>query len=165
MTTYTPSPAQPGASVFVVEDDPDASRFVHRSLARAGFAVTMFSRPVDALEALERQPCSLLLSDVRLPGMTGLQLLARSRQVKPELPVVLMTAFATLDDALFALRNGADEYLLKPLTAASVAATVTDVLAARRNGRERVLAIGAHPDDVEIGVGATLAGHVDRKMR
>ena len=161
MTSYTAAPND-SATIIIVEDDPDAARFVQRALDLAGFEVVSFSRPDEALEALKRLPCSLLLSDVRLPAMTGLDLLQRARRYEPQLPVVLMTAFATLEDATFALRNGADDYLLKPLNAKVLIDTVSKVLAKCRAARDRVLAIGAHPDDVEIGVGATLIDHVDR---
>ena len=91
MTTYTAAPND-SATIIIVEDDPAAARFVQRALDRPGFEVVSFSRPDEALEALKRLPCSLLLSDVRLPGMTGLDLLQRARRYDPQLPVVLMTA-------------------------------------------------------------------------
>lgn len=150
------------ATVFVVEDDADAARFACRALENSGYATSLFSDPDAALAALDRSRCSLLLSDVRLPGMTGLELLSQARQLHPSLPIVLMTAFATLNDTIVALRNGADDYLLKPLTVDVLVSTVNAALDSRRGAQHRVLAIGAHPDDVEIGVGATLVGHVER---
>lgn len=149
-------------TVFVVEDDPDAARFVCRALERRGYGVRLFCHPELALAAMKGPVCSLLLSDVRLPGLTGLELLVQARKVSPQLPIVLMTAFATLDDTIVALRNGADDYLLKPLAVDSLCETIEKVLKGRRSRRRRVLAIGAHPDDVEIGVGATLVDHVER---
>ena len=81
------------ATVFVVEDDADAARFACRALENSGYATSLFSDPDAALAALDRSRCSLLLSDVRLPGMTGLELLSQARQLHPSLPIVLMTAY------------------------------------------------------------------------
>ncbi|MEM7091790.1 MAG: PIG-L family deacetylase [Actinomycetota bacterium] len=151
--------------VFVVEDDPDTNAFARHALERAGFDVASFTNPQDALDALSRVRCRLLLTDVRLPGMTGLELLSRARSHRPDLPILLMTAYAELEDSITALRAGADDFLLKPLTIAGLRSAVAEVLAKRsaNAGRtaRRVVAIGAHPDDVELGVGGTLAAHVD----
>jgi LmbE family N-acetylglucosaminyl deacetylase len=85
------------------------------------------------------------------------------RRVAPDLPVAVVTAHATLDNAVTALRSRADEFLDKPLLPDRLLAAVTALVArgraARLAGREVVLAIGAHPDDVEIGAGGTLLAH------
>ena len=151
-----------GATIFVAEDEPDAAAFTELALRRVGHDPVVFSHPTAALDALSVNDCDLLLSDVRLPDMSGLELLERVRQRRHDLPVVLMTAFATVNDAIVALRHGASDYLLKPLTVQSLAEGVAGALAARDTDSDRILAIGAHPDDVEIGVGATLAGHSRR---
>lgn len=150
------------ATIFVVEDEADAAHFTALALERAGHRAVVFSNPSEALTAMATDDCDLLLSDVRLPDMSGLELLERVGRQRPDLPVVLMTAFATVDDTIVALRHGAADYLLKPLTVRSLADAVDGVLAAKRSAQERILAIGAHPDDVEIGVGGTLAGHARR---
>jgi LmbE family N-acetylglucosaminyl deacetylase len=104
-----------------------------------------------------------VLTDVEMPGMTGLEMLESLRRVAPDLPVAVVTAHATLDNAVTALRSRADEFLDKPLLPDRLLATVTALVAkgraVRMAGREVVLAIGAHPDDVEIGAGGTLIAH------
>jgi len=85
--------------------------------------------------------------------------------VKPNLPVIVMTAHASLDYAVTALRNNASEFLTKPVTSADLVTHVTRLVAEYRENAKNapqqqvVLAIGAHPDDVEIGVGGILAAH------
>jgi LmbE family N-acetylglucosaminyl deacetylase len=104
------------------------------------------------------------VSDIELPGTTGLELIDTIRAVQPGTPIIMMTAHASLDYAVRALRSQADEFLTKPIAAAVLVGHVTRLGAASRERRatrhhEEVLAIGAHPDDVEVGVGGTLAAH------
>ena len=162
MTTNLTDHLELTSTVFVVEDDADTAAFARLALRRAGHEVSTFRSPAEALEALTASECDLLLTDVRLPGMSGLELLARVRDVQPALPVVVMTAYATVDDTITALRHGAADYLLKPLTLESLTGTVGAVLTHHQLASDRVLAIGAHPDDVEIGVGGTLSAHSRR---
>src|SRR3984885_8511596 len=111
------------------------------------------------------EPWDLVLPDVELPGMTGLELLESVRQVAPYLPVAVLTAHATISNVVTALRSRADEVLQKPLIPDrlidTVAALVDKGRAERLASRQVVLAIGAHPDDVEIGAGGALAVHAD----
>ena len=93
-----------------------------------------------------------------MPGLSGPELVRRARAARPDLPVVMVTAYASLEGAVDALRAGADEFVQKPLDPEEVLGTLRRLLATRP--KRRVLAIGAHPDDVEIGVGGTLLSHV-----
>lgn len=151
--------------VLVVEDDADTALFVRTVLERrGGMAVTVAREPMTALEHADRETFDVVVTDIQMPGMTGLQLLGELRTRAPGLPVIVMTAFASVDYAVDALHREADDFLVKPLSAATLVERVT---AAAERGRARrvaatpevVLAVGAHPDDVEIGVGATLASH------
>ena len=150
--------------ILVVEDDPEAASFLIQVLGvRGGFDVTHTADPVAALLRASSEPWDLVLTDVEMPGMTGIELLESLRRVAPDLPVAVMTAHATVHSAVSALRSRADEFLQKPLHPAQLTDTVSRLIAKGRAERERrrevVLAIGAHPDDVEIGVGGTLAAH------
>jgi two-component system response regulator HydG len=160
-------PAGPGEAegrILVVEDDPEAASFVIQVLGvRGGFAVTHTADPVAALLRASTEPWDLVLTDVEMPGMTGIELIEALRQAAPDLPVAVMTAHASVGNAIGALRSRADEFLEKPLRPAELMQTVTRLIASgraeRARRREAVLAIGAHPDDVEIGAGGTLAAH------
>jgi LmbE family N-acetylglucosaminyl deacetylase len=161
-------PGQPGSSrgrILMVEDDPDHAFFVLEVLQRrGGFEVVHVTDPTEALRRA-REPWDLVLTDVELPGMTGLELLESVRQVAPDLPVAVLTAHATISNVVTALRSRADEFLQKPLMPdrliGTVAALVDKGRADRLASRQVVLAIGAHPDDVEIGAGGALAVHAD----
>jgi CheY-like chemotaxis protein len=91
----TPLPAVPQGRVLLIEDDPDAALFFTRVLTRrGGFDVTHRPDPHAALDLARSQPWDLVVTDYDLPGMTGLDLLARIREGTPALPVVLVTARA-----------------------------------------------------------------------
>jgi two-component system, NtrC family, response regulator HydG len=116
-----------------------------------------------ALHRIETEPWDLLITDIELPGINGLELLDRVRQRVPDLPVAVLTGHATVDYAVSALRSEAAEFLQKPIAAENLVAKANELVeagrAARAASRETVLAIGAHPDDVEIGAGGTLIAH------
>jgi LmbE family N-acetylglucosaminyl deacetylase/CheY-like chemotaxis protein len=165
MTTIDP-PLSRGR-ILLVEDDPEAASFIIKVLAvRNGFVVVHTPDPAAALRRAGSEFWDLVLTDVEMPGMTGLELLESLRRADPYLPVAVVTAHATVDTAIRALRSRADDFQEKPLRPAQLVAMVSRLVAkgraARLARREVVLAIGAHPDDVEIGAGGTLAAH--RKM-
>ena len=158
------SPKDKPARILVVEDDPEAASFIIQVLGvRGNFDVTHTADPVAALLRASTESWDLVLTDVEMPGMTGIELLESLRQVAPDLPVAIMTAHASVGSAIGALRSRADEFLEKPLRPAQLTATVSRLVAKgraeRKLRREVVLAVGAHPDDVEIGVGGTLAAY------
>ncbi len=150
--------------VLVVEDDLVTARFLTHVLGdRGGFDVTHTADPGIALKRASSETWDLVLTDVEMPGMTGLQLLEALRRLAPDLPVAVMTANASLDYAVGALRSRADEFLQKPVKPdqllVTVAALVDKGRAARLANRQSVLAIVAHPDDVEIGAAGSVLAH------
>ena len=154
--------SKPGR-ILLIDDDPALGRYLSRVLIRAGFEVTHELDSVAALQRIETESWDLLITDVELPGMTGLELLERVRQIVPDLPVAVLTGHPTVDYAVSALRNSAAEFLQKPIAAGDLVAKAAELVkvgrAARAANRETVLAIGAHPDDVEIGAAGTLLAH------
>ena len=110
------------ASVFVVDDEPGICRALERFFAGRGAACRTFARAEDALEAAAGGAPDLVLLDVRLPGMDGLAALVRFRALPSPPLVVVMTAHGTLDVAVDAMRQGALDYLPKPLDLAVIAA-------------------------------------------
>jgi two-component system, NtrC family, response regulator HydG len=150
--------------ILVVEDDPVSAAYVlHVLRNRGGFTVTHAADPQDALRQATAARWDLVLTDVEMPGMTGIELLGQLRERAPQLPVAVFTAHASVDYAVQALRNSADEFLEKPIQPDRLVAVVAGLVArgraAREASRQSVLAIGAHPDDVEIGAAGTLLAH------
>jgi len=150
--------------ILGVEDDVVAGRFLTQLLGeRGGFDVTHKLDPAAALKAISAEYWDLVLTDVEMPGMTGLELLDAVRQIAPDLPVAVLTAHESLDYAVRALRGQADDFLPKSAPPEAimsrVQALVAEGRAIRLAARESVLAIGAHPDDVEISAGGALLIH------
>lgn len=152
--------------VLVVDDDPDVAMYTRTVLERrAGCVVRELGDPRLVRATVDEFRPDVVVTDIEMPGMTGLELLAMLRAEQPDLPVVIMTAHVSVDYALGALRSQADEFLTKPVSSATLTSTVLRLAEegrARREAarpREFVLAVGAHPDDVEIGVGGILASH------
>lgn len=100
--------------LILVEDD-DAVRFTVRdALEEHGYDVVECSDGLYGLRAIETEPFDVLLTDVKLPGVDGISLFRRARQVRPGAGVVLMTAYANMDDAVAVMREGARDYVAKP---------------------------------------------------
>ena len=106
-----------GAVIFVVDDDDGSREAMARALARVGHDVHQYAAADEALARLEADdPVDVIVSDVRMPGMDGYELLRRVRALRPELPFLLVTAFGEVKDAVTAItEEGADDYLTKPV--------------------------------------------------
>jgi two-component system nitrogen regulation response regulator GlnG len=100
--------------IWVVDDDQSIRFVLEKALVREQFSVRAFSNPRDVLAALENDQPQVLVSDIRMPGGSGIDLLAQVKQRHPGLPVIIMTAFSDLDSAVSAFQGGAFEYLPKP---------------------------------------------------
>ena len=108
--------------IWIVDDDPSIRFVLEKALARESLATRSFTNPREVLEALAELPAGdptdqgpqVLVSDIRMPGGSGLQLLEKVREQDPDLPVIIMTAYSDLDSAVSAFQRGAFEYLPKP---------------------------------------------------
>jgi two-component system, NtrC family, nitrogen regulation response regulator GlnG len=100
--------------IWVADDDQSIRFVLERALTREQFNVRCFANPRDVLSALETDAPQVLVSDIRMPGGSGLDLLAKVKQQHPGLPVIVMTAYSDLDSAVSAFQGGAFEYLPKP---------------------------------------------------
>jgi two-component system response regulator AtoC len=103
------------ADIILVEDEEVLRRTLARTLEHEGHSVRAAESAEAALEALVAGPPDLLLTDQRLPGIAGHQLLVKVKEAHPDLPVVLLTAHGTIEDAVSAMRDGAADYLRKPI--------------------------------------------------
>src|SRR6476659_5728440 len=100
--------------IWIVDDDPSIRFVLEKALAREQLAVRSFASTRDVLAALDTDVPQVLVSDIRMPGGSGLDLLTRVKQRSPGLPVIIMTAYSDLDSAVSAFQGGAFEYLPKP---------------------------------------------------
>jgi two-component system nitrogen regulation response regulator GlnG len=100
--------------VWVVDDDASIRWVLEKALGRAQLPVRLFESANDAMRALQEDTPQVLVSDIRMPGDSGLELLEKVKARLPELPVIIMTGFSDLDSAVNAFQGGAFEYLPKP---------------------------------------------------
>ena len=114
--------------VVIVDDDEFMRDSLMEALQRPELNVVGFGRATDALEAVSDGSASLLLTDMRMPEMDGMQLLLEAKRLDPKLPVVMMTAFATIETAVEAMKRGAFDYLMKPFKAEEIDLAVNRAL-------------------------------------
>ena len=100
--------------IWIVDDDESIRWVLEKALARENLATRSFSNARDAMDALQTATPQVLVSDIRMPGESGLALLQAAKARHPGLPVIIMTAFSDLDSAVAAFQGGAFEYLAKP---------------------------------------------------
>ncbi|MBS0309597.1 MAG: nitrogen regulation protein NR(I), partial [Proteobacteria bacterium] len=100
--------------IWIVDDDESIRWVLEKALARENLATKSFSNARDAMEALQTSTPQVLVSDIRMPGESGLELLQAAKAQHPGLPVIIITAFSDLDSAVAAFQGGAFEYLAKP---------------------------------------------------
>jgi two-component system response regulator FlrC len=116
------------ANVLVVEDDTALREALCDTLALAGYRVTAAADGRAALEHIDRREIALVVSDVRMQPMDGQELLRHIKERRPELPVLMMTAYGTIQDAVDAMRRGAADYLVKPFEAEALVGKVARFL-------------------------------------
>src|SRR3970040_939646 len=100
--------------VWVVDDDRSIRWVFEKALVREGIPFKTFALAQEALEELASTTPQVLVSDIRMPGASGLELLQNIKQRHPQLPVIIMTAYSDLESAVSAFQGGAFEYLPKP---------------------------------------------------
>ena len=125
-STTTPKPTN---TVWVVDDDRSIRWVLEKALEKKGFAVVTFDNGDKAIKQLEREKPAAIISDIRMPGMDGLDLLKLLQTRFPALPVIIMTAHSDLDSAVAAYQGGAFEYLPKPFDVDEAVAVTRRALA------------------------------------
>lgn len=113
-TTFRENPAVP-ARILIVDDEELICSLLTRSLKLEGYDVVATTEPEEGLRQLKQSHFDVMVSDLRMREMDGLGLLVRARKIQPECEVVIMTGFATVETARQALRQGASDYITKPL--------------------------------------------------
>ena len=116
---------EPPRTILVVDDEPAQRKLLGGFLESLGFQVREAESAEAMLEAVRQTPPDLILLDVRLPGMSGVDALPEIRKLAEGLPVILITAHADLRQAVSAVKTGADDYLVKPLELDALRAALT----------------------------------------
>jgi len=149
----TPLEADPKARLLVVDDDPNLRAGMQDLLSLMGYHVEEASSGHEALMSLERAPYDLMVLDIRMPGMNGIEVMHRARQMCPDLSIIVLTAHASLESAIAAVKSDAADYLLKPINVDHLAATISRALQERAEQlrRQRLLNVIGEAVDVLRG--------------
>ena len=123
------------ASVLVVDDDPDVLRAVCRLLRSQGYSVTSTNNGAEAARFVHGRSFDVIVSDIKMPGMDGIQLLREVREHDLHVPVVLVTGEPAVSTAVQALEYGAFHYLTKPVDADALARAVAKAVSMHRMAR------------------------------
>ena len=114
--------------IAVIDDEPIVLREIDRGLSKAGFIVETFSDGNKALARSEKKPFDIVLTDLRMPGLSGLDILKNVKAQSPHTEVILITAYASVDSAIEAIRAGAYHYVVKPVKMAELKALINHVV-------------------------------------
>ncbi len=124
--------------LLVVDDEPSMTEFLEILLAQEGYEVTTASSGEEGFKSYRQHEPDLILTDVKMPGMSGLDLIREIHALDPAIPIIAITAYASADDAIRAVREGAYDYLSKPFQIEDLRIIIRNALEARRLRRENV---------------------------
>jgi two-component system response regulator AtoC len=124
-------------SVLLVDDDPAVAKVLGALLVQAGLTVHTAKNGAEALGLLGQKPIDVVVSDVRMPGMNGLELLGEVTRLYPDVPIVLMTAHGTVPMAVEAMKAGAADFVLKPFDREEILFTIRKALLRAQGEAER----------------------------
>jgi DNA-binding NtrC family response regulator len=135
--------------IVIVDDDGEMRALLGDFLSKQGYEITPFKLATEALAALspkgelargtERGDLDLILSDIKMPEMDGLEFTSRIQGLRPEVPVILMTAFGSIETAIEAMKRGAYHYIVKPFKLAEIDVSVKRACEHRALQRENVV--------------------------
>lgn len=133
-------PERGAVKILIVEDDPEMGRLIDRGLTAEGYETVVVENGVDALIAVAHEDFSLAAIDVMLPQMSGIEICRRIREGGSSLPILLLTARDSVEDRVYGLDSGADDYLTKPFAFIELSARIRALL--RRDAAADKLSIG-----------------------
>ncbi len=141
-------------TVLIVDDEPGIVDSLHKIFERESLRVLTAGSGGEALEIIRREPVSVLITDLIMPGMSGIDLLKASRSLSPETETVLMTAYGTVENAVEAMKQGAYDFVTKPLKRAQIVRVVGKALEKRslvQENRSLRAQLAAHKKRTLIG--------------
>jgi len=110
--------------ILIIDDEVIMRNFLVEALKRKGFEAIAAENGVKALQLIKEQSFDLIITDMKMPGITGLEVLKSAKEISPRILVIVMTAFGTIENAVEAMQSGAFHYLIKPFSLESLMATI-----------------------------------------
>ena len=143
-------------TLLVADDDPGLRESLERTLTREGYRVVLASDGQAALERVQTGGVDLIVTDLKMPGLTGLELLRAAKAIAPDVDVILLTAFGTVEEAVKAMKDGAYDFLTKPFRREALLKLINKALE-RRDLIEKNKALQQRLDDL-LQQGAIIGG-------
>jgi two-component system OmpR family response regulator len=143
--------------ILIVEDDPQMGGLIDRGLIAEGYETVVVSNGVDALIAVATQDVALAAIDVMLPGMSGFEICRRIRDTGSSVPLLLLTARDAVEDRVYGLDSGADDYLTKPFAFVELSARIRALLRRDATGEKLAVTVGTVRID-SAALAVTVAG-------
>ncbi|MEZ4384000.1 MAG: sigma-54 dependent transcriptional regulator [Nannocystaceae bacterium] len=128
MTPSSEHPSLLAPTVLIVDDESSIREALEKVLIKEGLQVRVAPGGREALEILRNHPIEVMITDLRMPGMTGEDLLKAAKAITPEVEVIVMTAYGTIENAVQAMKLGAYDFIAKPLKRAAIVAAVRKAL-------------------------------------
>ncbi|MBI5327944.1 MAG: sigma-54-dependent Fis family transcriptional regulator [Deltaproteobacteria bacterium] len=122
--------------LLVVDDETQMRTALYEVLKRRGYDVVAVENGRDAVDRLSRERFDAVITDVKMPGMCGIDVLRSVKTINPTLPVLMMTAFGTIENAISAMKDGASDYILKPFSPDIIDSAVKKVLSQETDGND-----------------------------
>ncbi|MFH7320338.1 sigma-54-dependent transcriptional regulator [Desulfurivibrio sp. D14AmB] len=153
-----------GRKILVVDDEQNMRVALYEALSRGGYEVTVAENGRMALTLLAKSEPDLVITDIRMPEMDGIEMLRRIKELHPALPVVIITGYATVETAVEAMKRGAVDYILKPFPVEVIEETVKKVLRERVAPPTSSPRAGGSGEAAVAGPGPAQAGGGERKV-
>ena len=118
--------------ILVVDDEVKICHLIEGLLRQEGYEVDVSDSGIEALKMLKRGDYRMLLTDLKMPGIDGLELISKAKKICPEILVIMVTGYATIDTAVQSLKNGVDDYITKPFNIFELKKAVKKVLGANK---------------------------------
>ncbi len=125
--------------ILVVDDELIVRQSLGNWLKEEGYAVDTAENGIEALKIVEAKGCDLMVADIKMPGMDGIELLQKTKEIDPELQILLMTAYASVDTAVEAMKLGAFDYIVKPIDPENVSQIIKRALKFKMLEKENIL--------------------------
>jgi len=125
--------------ILIVDDEIDMLELLELIITdRTDYEVVTTNNPLEVTELLKQQPFDLLITDLRMPDVDGIELIERVKQVDDQLPFIIITAYGTIESAVEAMRKGAFDYITKPFRQEQILLTIDKVMKWRRLRKENI---------------------------
>lgn len=147
-------------TILIVDDDPHMRSALREAIQRMGYRALLAENGQDALTKLDNTPVSMIVTDMKMPKMDGLSLMNEARKRAEDIPILIITGFATVENAVNAMKNGASDYLMKPFSLDTLRKAIESSMAKGRGRKEEDL-LSCHSEGEII----TLSDNMKRQVQ